>query len=210
MDKHRRKRKKCCVETENCILHVDKGGQTDYGNFIALSEDRYNSLVSTKTKRLRQSSCEKRQQSVCDSIPNEYSAGLGYHYKCYVSFTKNSERLKCGDGDMGESKTARPSRKKVENQYIFGPNCIFCKKPGRITIAKGKDKGKKEDTSMFEFGGGKNIKDKAKKVNDTELLREIDGYDLFACEAKYHRSCERRYLSKTSANWRSENPGNIF
>ena len=64
-----------------------------------------------------------------------------------------------------------------------------------------------EDTTGFEFGGGENVKKQAKALNDTKLLRRIDNQDLFACEAKYHRSCRHNYLNQNNKYWRSKNEG---
>ena len=34
--------------------------------------------------------------------------------------------------------------------------------------------------------------------SDYYLLRKIKGYDLFACEAQYHRSCHKEYIHKST------------
>ena len=59
-----------------------------------------------------------------------------------------------------------------------------------------------ETTCTFEFGGGDTILRVAKENKDFDLLRRLNGYDLFACEAQYHRSCRRSYILDPSS-WQS-------
>lgn len=43
----------------------------------------------------------------------------------------------------------------------------------------------------------------AEQKKDLELLSRIEGYDLFACEAQYHRTCRKAYVN-ISVHWRSD------
>ena len=55
---------------------------------------------------------------------------------------------------------------------------------------------------MFDRDGGKKIIDVAEKKQDEILLTRIRGCDLFACEAKYHRSCRTQYI-QDPFKWRT-------
>ena len=53
-----------------------------------------------------------------------------------------------------------------------------------------------ESLSKFEYCGGATILETAENSSNYYLLRKIKGYDLFACEAQYHRSCHKEYIRK--------------
>ena len=57
--------------------------------------------------------------------------------------------------------------------------------------------------SSFEYGGGVTIMREAERKKGEKLLNRIRGFDLFACEAKYHKSCRTQYLQKPE-KWRSK------
>ena len=48
------------------------------------------------------------------------------------------------------------------------------------------------------------IVNQAEKKGDEILLRRIRGYDLVACGAQYHNSCQKEYMVNPD-NWRSMN-----
>ena len=75
------------------------------------------------------------------------------------------------------------------------PECIFCGKDSKRKIKKGSI-WTTESLFKFEYGGGATILETAKNSSDYYLLRKIKGYDLFACEAQYHRSCHKEYIRK--------------
>ena len=43
----------------------------------------------------------------------------------------------------------------------------------------------------------------AEMKQDEKLLRRIRGFDLFACEARYHPSCRMCYVSNATKQWHS-------
>ena len=53
-----------------------------------------------------------------------------------------------------------------------------------------------ESLSKFEYGGRVTILETAENSNYYVMLRKIKGYDLFACEAQYHRLCCKEYIRK--------------
>ena len=71
----------------------------------------------------------------------------------------------------------------------------FCGKDSKRKIKKGSI-WTTELLSKFEYGGGATILETAENSSDYYLLRKIKGYDLFACEAQYHRSCHKEYIRK--------------
>ena len=60
-----------------------------------------------------------------------------------------------------------------------------------------------EALPSFEYGGGVTILREAERKSDEKLLKRIRGFDLFACEAKYHKSCRTQYVQKPE-KWRSK------
>ena len=71
----------------------------------------------------------------------------------------------------------------------------FCGKDSKRKIKKGSI-WTTESLSKFEYGGGATILEIAENSSDYYLLRKIKGYDLFACEAQYHRSCHKENICK--------------
>lgn len=55
----------------------------------------------------------------------------------------------------------------------------------------------------FWFRCGKTVQKVAEQNGDEQLLRRIRGFDLFACEAKFHESCRTSYLQEPT-KWRSK------
>ena len=59
-----------------------------------------------------------------------------------------------------------------------------------------------ENLSRFK-DNGKSIVDQAKDREDEKLLCRIQGYDLAACQAKFHRTCKINYIQNPE-KWRSK------
>ena len=78
---------------------------------------------------------------------------------------------------------------------MFKPDRIFSNKEGRQKI---KEKGvwTTEATEGSECRGWKKVLETTENKKDTELLRGIRGFDLFAREARFHSSCRRQHLRK--------------
>ena len=62
----------------------------------------------------------------------------------------------------------------------------------------------KEPLQGFRINGWQSVIEKAEKENDENLLLRVRGFDLSACEAKYHQSCRKSYMSK-GYDWSSSN-----
>ena len=190
-----------------CILHVPGLKAEKYGKIRTISslEDGENILAKLKDikrRRLAEAlNSPNRMTDVCNQIPDELSANEGYHRECYKRFTMNLSRLTL---PVDESpSTSRPSRKSGDS-IIFAPECIFCDSGTRKKI-KVKGCWTTEGLSGFEFGGWQDVIKDADQRGDTKLLTRIRGKDLFACEAKYHRSCRKAYHVQDPQTWQSKN-----
>ena len=53
----------------------------------------------------------------------------------------------------------------------------------------------KEDTFSFERDGWQKVLQIAEENNHEWLLRQIQGFDLFAAEAQYHPKCRKQYTA---------------
>ena len=150
-------------------------------------------------------------QFVCQQIPETFTSQHGYHRDCYQRFSSNLNRLTKPSGEKPSSVSSsvrEPRRSSTEKDSVFfQPDCIFCNKSGRKSI-KVRGSWTTESTTSFAFGGGGRILEVATDKNDTKLLRRITGFDLFACEARFHESCRTQYL-QTPQKWRSQNPANV-
>lgn len=73
--------------------------------------------------------------------------------------------------------------------------CEHCNKSDSIHVKKGGSR-TEESTTIFEKEGWKTISGTVEKRKDEKLLWRIRGCDLFACEARYHPSCRKKYTIK--------------
>ena len=83
-----KKRRKNGDDESRCIIHIESVGDTKYGNFIPLSEERFETLQEIREKRLAQPPDSVHRKTVmCNQIPSDFGDNLGYHSFCYKSFT---------------------------------------------------------------------------------------------------------------------------
>lgn len=190
-----------------CIIHM-KDSTSDAFTFIVKTKDpaeRFQRIKDIKKLRLSQAlESPYRMSEACEQIPDTYSDHHGYHRDCYARFTSNLKRLE--DSELPSTSNREPRRSSLDKEKtIFKPDCIFCRKEGKKSI-KVRNAWTTEVTRLFARGGGVSVEIEATKREDYELLRRISGFDLFACEARYHPSCQRKYklLSKPEM-WRSKN-----
>jgi len=185
-----------------CVIHF-KDIDHDKQTFTPLTEERLSKLKCLKEKRLAQPPESKhRMADICAQIPEKSDETMGYHRDCYKRFASHAPSLPSST-TVEETDAPRPSRcsSNESEKYIFNANCIFCKKPGPKAI-KRRGTWTTELTTTFDYGGGETIKEIAEEKKDFDLLRRIKGYDLFACEAQYHRSCRLDYV-RDPASWQS-------
>ena len=167
-------------------------------------------LKDIRDRRSQPSGSPLRMEEVDKRIPEESSEEHGYHGDCYQKFTTNLHRLTQSESDEADPSTSCvPRRSSIDKDtIIFQPDCMFCKKEGSKGVnAKGLWKTKR--TSKFEFDGWKKVIAAAeKKRGDEQWLVQIRGFDLFACEARYRKSCHKNYIANIEpVRWRSTNEG---
>ena len=182
-----------------------KAGKYGDIKLFSSTEDGENTLTKLqdiKRRRLAEPlNSPYRMTDICDQIPDDLSPNHGYHRDCYKRFTMNLTRLACPPEQ--EQSTSRATRKSGDN-ILFTPECIFCNSDKRKKI-KVKGSWTTEGLSGFEFGGWQDIEREAELRGDEGLLTRIRGKDLFACEAKYHRSCRKSFHIQDPKSWRSAN-----
>ena len=88
------------------------------------------------------------------------------------------------------SRTSGRSSTALE-KVILKPHCIFCNGEGQMKI-KGKAIWTTEATAVFECQGWKTALETAEDKRDEKFLQRIRGFDLFACETRFHSSCRRQ------------------
>ena len=211
-NRQRGKKRKCTESVESskqrqqvCIIHCPGAKHGPFTNLCNSNDpnERLNMLRSIRDRRLSQPPDSPfRMEEACNLIPEDISDVHGYHRDCYQLFTKNLNRLSETSFDATKPSTSRPPRSSLD-KVIFKPDCIFCKKEGLKSI-KVKSSWTTESTSMFDFGGWQNVVDVAERVGDEDLLLRIRGVDLFAAEARYHKSCRKKYVANQEPDkWRS-------
>lgn len=188
----KKRKRDVSVDTELCVIHFE-GSSSEH--FTPLTEERLLKLKEIQQKRLDQPlDSPYRMQDACRQIPDIVVESYGYHRDCYKRFTSNLARLSLVPVSTEPSAT-RPPRRPSDgsNRVIFNPDCIFCGKTGWKKV-KHRGSWTTQPTCKFEFGGGETVLQVAEQKKDFDLLRRIKGYDLFACEAQYHRSCRSNYI----------------
>lgn len=185
-----------------CVVHhpSSKCGPFTYLRNVKNPKERLDMLKSIRDRRLSQTvGSPNRMEEACKLIPEDIADVHGYHRDCYQMFTNHLNRLSESSKEAvpSTSRNARSSSSRI----VFTPDCIFCKKEGPKSV-KTKGYWTTESTSMFEFGGWQSVVEKAEKIGDEQLLLRIRGVDLFAAEARYHKSCRRSYVAgyKVSGN----------
>ena len=188
-----------------CILH--QCATRDLSDFMVLSNvkggasNKLKYLHEIRDKRLQQPlGSPHRMEDVCMQIPestNEANSGIiGYHRHCYQKFTNHLDRLKFSDA--GQPSTSRSPRKRIaSSKELFPDKCIFCDKK----VKKFKQKHEtcvkfavyKTSTGGIKEPSWKKIEQQALELGLFRLHRKVQGEDLFAKEAKFHRLCRKAF-----------------
>ena len=198
-----KKRKRETSESEplhHCVIHFENS--TGQG-FTTLTDERLTKLKEVSKERLSlPADSSQRFTEICKKIPDAVGDGHGYHRDCYRRFTAHIRKPSSEPHSQpGPSRPPRVPSDESE-KYIFKPDCIFCGAAGNKKIKQGVT-WTTEPTCKFEYGGGETVLNVAEEKKDFDLLRRIKGFDLFACEARYHRSCRKKYTRDPSA-WQSK------
>ena len=114
--------------------------------------------------------------------------------------TATAESAQPSTSGSGERTHRRSSSEK--DYVIFTPDCIIC---GSKTLKAIKKKGTwtTQELSTFQSDYWKSVLAMAEIKKDDKLLMRISGFDLFACEAKFHRKCINDYMQDPE-KWRSQ------
>lgn len=200
------KRLKSSNEVDTCIVHCEglKYGELALCSDIREPQDRLSRLQDICMRRLNQKAGSvHRMEATCDLIPDVLQPHHGYHQVCYKNFTMNLGRLADVHGEAPAASTSRSTRSSSSDHIIFAPDCIFCNSDKLKKVKAGGGSWTTEGLSIFDRGGWGKILEMAEEKQDEKLLRRIRGQDLFACEAKWHRSCRVAYM-QDPAKWRSQ------
>lgn len=195
--------------TPFCIVHIAgiKCGPLRLMSELKDPVERLRKLQEIRDRRLSQPiTSAHRMQATCDLIPDQLSTNHGYHQECYKRFTMNLNRLQeiPVASTSSETTAIRPRRRSSAecDKTIFKPDCIFCGSEAR-KVVKVKGVWSTQGMTTFESDAWKAVVTMAEAKQDEKLLTRIRGYDLFACEAKYHRKCHIDYMQKPE-KWLSE------
>ena len=177
-----------------CVIHFPDSAEQ---GFTPLTKERLSKLKDICDRRLALPVDSKQHMPhICQQVPDTVQDDYGYHRDCYKKFTAHISKPPT---DPCQPELRRPPRVPSDEseKTIFKPNCIFCpkkvKRSGSWTT---------EPRCKVEFGRGDTILDVAEKRGDFDLLRRIKDFDLFACEAQYHRNCRKSYTRDPSV-WQS-------
>ena len=198
---------KVAKKKDICILHTTGIKHGAFTAFAGLkdSEERFQKLKEIRDRRIGEYNPALRMEDICRKIPQMLQQNHGYHRGCYQKFTKNLDRLTQQEDIPSPSgsqcRSTRSSAAQKPESTIFNPDCIFCNKEGKIHITQGGSR-TTQGTSSFERDGWQRIVTIAQGNQHHWLLRRIEGYDLFACEAKYHNKCRKQYI-KDPDYWKS-------
>ena len=185
-----------------CILHTEDSKRD---TFVFLTSKNKENVVG-KLKAIAEERLKQECGSVhrMETISNNFLSCIGtivenshgYHRNCYQRFTSNMSRLKTATTSSSSADTSKKCQRKSGegDKVIFKPDCIFCNREGKISINKGGYK-TTQDLSVFDHEGGPKVFEHAEAINDSKLLKRIRGYDLFSCEAKYHRKCQQDFMN---------------
>ena len=134
-----------------------------------------------------------RMEDSHSQIPEKLKPEHGWYRNCYRRFTKNIDCLKSSTEDSETIQQPRTSGHSsiVFEKMILKPHRIFCNKQRR---KKMKEKGvwTTEATAVFKCQGWKTVLETAEDKRDEKFLQRIRGFDLSACETRFHSSCCRQ------------------
>ena len=195
-----KKSKKC---NQVCIVHFTHVKEK---NICNVSDAAFTKIKQVLEMRMSQpSGSGHRMSDICKEIPDELETHHGFHRKCYQLFTNKLKKLlpqdPVEDSALGKDRSKRKKNDEKDGIF-FQPNCIFCNKNGPKYLNNNQI-WEKQNLLVFQQGGWENVWTYAQEKNDEKLLCRIRGYDLAACQAKYHRRCRSIHCQKPE-KWRSK------
>ncbi|CAG9760430.1 unnamed protein product [Ceutorhynchus assimilis] len=167
------------------------------------------SVVHKPTKQGLQTICsaaEKRQDTFGIRILEKKYAILDgtlkvkFHKTCRKTYTSNmkfaSATTSETDDLLNQATACSKTTRSHTGSFDIRSMCLICNKTGPRKI-----KQKKEKLTSVQTGSGKNtfkkIIEAAKEKNDISMISKLCGFeDLFAYDAKYHKSCYTHSISR--------------
>lgn len=116
---------------------------------------------------------------------------------CYKSYTRKRNLAFVNEADKsciesnpksGSANGERTSRSKTE--VVDWSLCLFCQKV--------KHKGGKVLINVSCFDASDSIRAASEARGDNAMIRNIQGVNLIAAQAKYHSTCHASYVSKSN------------
>ena len=178
-----------------CIVHMKDANLQNF-TFISNTKDKDGRFDRKKKignlRMVQPSDSAYRMESICVGLPEVLETHHGYHRDSYHRFTANLKRIQSREEHTEPSYGENRESDELD-KILLTKDCIFCNKYDRKKI-KVKGSWTTEALSSFEYGSGITIVRGAKRKKDEKLLNRIRGFHLFACEAKYHKSCRTQYF----------------
>ena len=82
-----------------CIIHIESVGNTDYGNFVPLTDEEFEALLEIKEKRLAQPADSVHRKTImCNQIHSDFSDTFGYHKFVLQIIYKTYEQVEASYG----------------------------------------------------------------------------------------------------------------
>lgn len=183
-----------------CIIHSIGVKRTNFVRFYVLpnQQERFDSICKVRERQQAHPlGSTYRQDDICGKIPIELDEHHGYHRECHQRFMNNLNRLKPASDAADATQLRQSNRGGSLDKILFKQNCIFCGGYERKKVLL-QGSWTTEGLSYFSHGGGDTILPIAEQRYDEELARRIRGYNLFSCEARYHKHCRIKYCDKTT------------
>ena len=195
-----------------CCIHV--GGDTEervtkltekaYAKLCQCAEDWAKFDCEESVLALQIVSTDEPDNNTCFAVER------GFHRSCYQRFT-DKRRIATAEKRVNKRKIVesaqddlkRVCRSATTCSYIlpeshsvnrlFKPKCLICRKTKNITCTQSSVRTQEKLVKCQTFSAASTLKHCATTKKDTELLFLIEGEDLIAKEAMYHKSCYRNY-----------------
>ena len=181
-----------------CVLHVGKATTASIKTF---NETTWKHVISAKDTRISKPtiSTTSKYFDICNNLPTEYDASVGYHSACYKNFTAVPKIEVCTKPSIlpASSEKNHVLRSDVEvhrtsSSGVLNPVCIFCKKTRKTVKSKIEPLG-----SCLTEEAEKAIKDAASILQDHAMLTKFGNINFHTKEVKYHHSCRRNYTKRS-------------
>lgn len=127
---------------------------------------------------------------------------IKWHGACYQTYTSKRNlafvKESPAKNEVTDINSELPrTRARSQVKPIDWSMCMFCQMK--------KNKGFVKLLNVTTFDSCKVIEDAARIRNDENLLRNINGIDLIAAQAKYHKHCRSQYVSKSNLSYVESN-----